>query len=102
MTSPQDAKPLEVYSIEFMVDNNQLGFLGKLCGVLRTPVWNHLKENVPANLLFLFHSVSDRDKNLYVYMYLPEGTWTSLQQRHDAAHLLDLLDLLSVWSLEPF
>lgn len=24
----QDAKPLEVYSIEFMVDNNQLGFLG--------------------------------------------------------------------------
>lgn len=37
LTSPQDAKPLEVYSIEFMVDNNQLGFLGKLCGVLRTP-----------------------------------------------------------------
>lgn len=26
----QDAKPLEVYSIEFMVDNNQLGFLGKI------------------------------------------------------------------------
>lgn len=25
----QDAKPLEVYSIEFIVDNNQLGFLGK-------------------------------------------------------------------------
>lgn len=25
----QDAKPLEVYSIEFMVDNNQLGFLGE-------------------------------------------------------------------------
>lgn len=24
----QDAKPLEVYSIEFMVDNGQLGFLG--------------------------------------------------------------------------
>uniref|UniRef100_A0AAQ6IE46 Cleavage and polyadenylation specificity factor subunit 1 n=1 Tax=Anabas testudineus TaxID=64144 RepID=A0AAQ6IE46_ANATE len=40
----RDAKPLEVYSIEFMVDNNQLGFL-----------------------------VSDRDKNLYVYMYLPEA-----------------------------
>ncbi|MBN3295375.1 CPSF1 factor, partial [Amia calva] len=40
----RDAKPLEVYSIEFMVDNNQLGFL-----------------------------VSDRDKNLLVYMYLPEG-----------------------------
>uniref|UniRef100_A0A8C1PQM0 Cleavage and polyadenylation specificity factor subunit 1 n=1 Tax=Cyprinus carpio TaxID=7962 RepID=A0A8C1PQM0_CYPCA len=40
----RDAKPLEVYSIEFMVDNNQLGFL-----------------------------VSDRDKNLSVYMYLPEG-----------------------------
>lgn len=37
LTSPQDAKPLEVYSIEFMVDNNQLGFLGKFCGVLRTP-----------------------------------------------------------------
>lgn len=30
----QDAKPLEVYSIEFMVDNNQLGFLGN--------VWNNL------------------------------------------------------------
>jgi hypothetical protein len=27
---PQDAKPLEVYSVEFMVDNNQLGFLGKV------------------------------------------------------------------------
>uniref|UniRef100_A0AAY4D2M8 Cleavage and polyadenylation specificity factor subunit 1 n=1 Tax=Denticeps clupeoides TaxID=299321 RepID=A0AAY4D2M8_9TELE len=40
----RDAKPLEVYSIEFMVDNNQLGFL-----------------------------VSDRDKNLLVYMYLPEA-----------------------------
>ncbi|XP_060798374.1 cleavage and polyadenylation specificity factor subunit 1 isoform X2 [Neoarius graeffei] len=40
----RDAKPLEVYSIEFMVDNGQLGFL-----------------------------VSDRDKNLLVYMYLPEA-----------------------------
>ncbi|XP_051925869.1 cleavage and polyadenylation specificity factor subunit 1 [Hippocampus zosterae] len=40
----RDAKPLEVYSIEFMVDNSQLGFL-----------------------------VSDRDKNLFVYMYLPEA-----------------------------
>uniref|UniRef100_A0A8C9Z1T4 Cleavage and polyadenylation specificity factor subunit 1 n=1 Tax=Sander lucioperca TaxID=283035 RepID=A0A8C9Z1T4_SANLU len=40
----RDAKPLEVYSIDFMVDNNQLGLL-----------------------------VSDRDKNLYVYMYLPEA-----------------------------
>uniref|UniRef100_A0A8C1EBT3 Cleavage and polyadenylation specificity factor subunit 1 n=1 Tax=Cyprinus carpio carpio TaxID=630221 RepID=A0A8C1EBT3_CYPCA len=40
----RDAKPLEVYSVEFMVDNNQLGFL-----------------------------VSDRDKNLSVYMYLPEA-----------------------------
>ncbi|XP_037549569.1 cleavage and polyadenylation specificity factor subunit 1 [Nematolebias whitei] len=40
----RDAKPLEVYSVEFMVDNNQLGFL-----------------------------VSDRDKNLFVYMYLPEA-----------------------------
>uniref|UniRef100_A0A3Q0RDF5 Cleavage and polyadenylation specificity factor subunit 1 n=1 Tax=Amphilophus citrinellus TaxID=61819 RepID=A0A3Q0RDF5_AMPCI len=40
----RDAKPLEVYSIEFVVDNNQLGFL-----------------------------VSDRDKNLFVYMYLPEA-----------------------------
>lgn len=26
---PQDAKPLEVYSVDFMVDNAQLGFLGK-------------------------------------------------------------------------
>ncbi|XP_015240931.1 PREDICTED: cleavage and polyadenylation specificity factor subunit 1-like [Cyprinodon variegatus] len=40
----RDAKPLEVYSVEFLVDNNQLGFL-----------------------------VSDRDKNLFVYMYLPEA-----------------------------
>ncbi|KAM9386109.1 cleavage and polyadenylation specificity factor subunit 1 isoform 2-T2 [Pholidichthys leucotaenia] len=40
----RDAKPLEVYSIEFMVDNSQLGFL-----------------------------VSDRDRNLCVYMYLPEA-----------------------------
>ncbi|XP_036421767.1 cleavage and polyadenylation specificity factor subunit 1 isoform X2 [Colossoma macropomum] len=40
----RDARSLEVYSIEFMVDNNQLGFL-----------------------------VSDRDKNLLVYMYLPEA-----------------------------
>uniref|UniRef100_A0A8C8CAP8 Cleavage and polyadenylation specificity factor subunit 1 n=1 Tax=Oncorhynchus tshawytscha TaxID=74940 RepID=A0A8C8CAP8_ONCTS len=40
----RDAKPLEVYSVEFMVDNNQLGFL-----------------------------VSDRDQNLSVYMYLPEA-----------------------------
>ncbi|XP_034017429.1 LOW QUALITY PROTEIN: cleavage and polyadenylation specificity factor subunit 1 [Thalassophryne amazonica] len=40
----RDAKPLEVYSVEFMVDNNQLGFL-----------------------------VSDRDQNLFVYMYLPEA-----------------------------
>ncbi|KAL2080282.1 hypothetical protein ACEWY4_024075 [Coilia grayii] len=40
----RDAKPLEVYSVEFMVDNNQIGFL-----------------------------VSDRDKNLLVYMYLPEA-----------------------------
>lgn len=40
----RDAKPLEVYSVDFMVDNNQLGFL-----------------------------VSDRDQNLFVYMYLPEA-----------------------------
>ncbi|XP_064410026.1 cleavage and polyadenylation specificity factor subunit 1 isoform X2 [Latimeria chalumnae] len=40
----RDVKPLEVYSVEFMVDCNQLGFL-----------------------------VSDRDKNLLVYMYLPEA-----------------------------
>lgn len=30
----QDAKPLEVYSIEFMVDNNQLGFLGEISNAL--------------------------------------------------------------------
>nr|XP_033788937.1 cleavage and polyadenylation specificity factor subunit 1 [Geotrypetes seraphini] len=40
----RDAKPLEVYSIEFMVDSAQLGFL-----------------------------VSDRDRNLIVYMYLPQA-----------------------------
>lgn len=34
LTPWQDAKPLEVYSIEFMVDNNQLGFLGRFCDVL--------------------------------------------------------------------
>ncbi|XP_073536234.1 cleavage and polyadenylation specificity factor subunit 1 isoform X3 [Phyllobates terribilis] len=38
----RDVKPLEVYSVEFLVDNGQLGFL-----------------------------VSDRDRNLIVYMYLP-------------------------------
>ncbi|KAM8967424.1 cleavage and polyadenylation specificity factor subunit 1 isoform 2-T2 [Pelodytes ibericus] len=38
----RDVKPLEVYSVEFLVDNNQLGFL-----------------------------VSDRDRNLMLYMYLP-------------------------------
>eukprot|EP00079_Xenopus_tropicalis_P014022 XP_002944263.2 PREDICTED: cleavage and polyadenylation specificity factor subunit 1-like [Xenopus tropicalis] len=38
----RDVKPLEVYSVEFLVDNNQLGFL-----------------------------VSDRDRNLILYMYLP-------------------------------
>uniref|UniRef100_A0A8V5GUA3 Cleavage and polyadenylation specific factor 1 n=1 Tax=Melopsittacus undulatus TaxID=13146 RepID=A0A8V5GUA3_MELUD len=40
----RDAKPLEVYSVDFMVDSTQLGFL-----------------------------VSDRDQNLLVYMYLPEA-----------------------------
>ncbi|EMP27195.1 Cleavage and polyadenylation specificity factor subunit 1 [Chelonia mydas] len=40
----RDAKPLEVYSVDFMVDTDQLGFL-----------------------------VSDRDRNLMVYMYLPEA-----------------------------
>ncbi|XP_069771192.1 cleavage and polyadenylation specificity factor subunit 1 isoform X2 [Narcine bancroftii] len=40
----RDPKLLEVYSIEFMVDNSQLGFL-----------------------------VSDREKNLLVYMYQPEA-----------------------------
>ncbi|OCT75154.1 hypothetical protein XELAEV_18034144mg [Xenopus laevis] len=38
----RDVKPLEVYSVEFLVDNNQLGFL-----------------------------VSDRDRNIILYMYLP-------------------------------
>ncbi|XP_018430492.1 PREDICTED: cleavage and polyadenylation specificity factor subunit 1, partial [Nanorana parkeri] len=38
----RDVKPLEVYSVEFLVDNNQLGFL-----------------------------VSDRDRNIMLYMYLP-------------------------------
>ncbi|KAG8441693.1 hypothetical protein GDO86_010758 [Hymenochirus boettgeri] len=38
----RDVKPLEVYSVEFLVDNMQLGFL-----------------------------VSDRDRNLLLYMYLP-------------------------------
>ncbi|XP_021239080.1 cleavage and polyadenylation specificity factor subunit 1-like [Numida meleagris] len=44
----RDAKPLEVYSVDFMVDSTQLGFL-----------------------------VSDRDRNLLVYMYLPEGECAS-------------------------
>uniref|UniRef100_A0A2I2YVM0 RSE1/DDB1/CPSF1 C-terminal domain-containing protein n=1 Tax=Gorilla gorilla gorilla TaxID=9595 RepID=A0A2I2YVM0_GORGO len=39
-----DAKTLEVYSVDFMVDNTQLGFL-----------------------------VSDHDRSLMVYMYLPEA-----------------------------
>ncbi|XP_072266682.1 cleavage and polyadenylation specificity factor subunit 1 [Pyxicephalus adspersus] len=38
----RDVKPLEVYSVEFLVDSSQLGFL-----------------------------VSDRDRNLLLYMYLP-------------------------------
>ncbi|XP_075705549.1 cleavage and polyadenylation specificity factor subunit 1, partial [Rhinoderma darwinii] len=38
----RDVKPLEVYSVEFLVDNSQLGFL-----------------------------VSDRERNLILYMYLP-------------------------------
>ncbi|XP_041422699.1 cleavage and polyadenylation specificity factor subunit 1 isoform X1 [Xenopus laevis] len=38
----RDVKSLEVYSVEFLVDNNQLGFL-----------------------------VSDRDRNIILYMYLP-------------------------------
>uniref|UniRef100_A0A8C7TH67 Cleavage and polyadenylation specific factor 1 n=1 Tax=Oncorhynchus mykiss TaxID=8022 RepID=A0A8C7TH67_ONCMY len=57
----RDAKPLEVYSVEFMVDNNQLGFL-----------------------------VSDRDQNLSVYMYLPEGEF----RRHASCQRL-LEDALS-------
>uniref|UniRef100_A0A452EST8 Cleavage and polyadenylation specificity factor subunit 1 n=1 Tax=Capra hircus TaxID=9925 RepID=A0A452EST8_CAPHI len=48
----RDAKPLEVYSVDFMVDNAQLGFL-----------------------------VSDRDRNLMVYMYLPEGESPVAQPR---------------------
>uniref|UniRef100_A0A8C2ECD7 Cleavage and polyadenylation specificity factor subunit 1 n=1 Tax=Cyprinus carpio TaxID=7962 RepID=A0A8C2ECD7_CYPCA len=52
----RDAKPLEVYSVEFMVDNNQLGFL-----------------------------VSDRDKNLSVYMYLPEGDQREFRRHAFAA-----------------
>uniref|UniRef100_A0A8U8AYP0 Cleavage and polyadenylation specificity factor subunit 1 n=1 Tax=Geospiza parvula TaxID=87175 RepID=A0A8U8AYP0_GEOPR len=41
----RDAKPLEVYSVDFMVDGSQLGFL----------------------------ELSDRERNLLVYMYLPEA-----------------------------
>lgn len=40
----QDFKPCEVYSIEYMIDNTSLGFL-----------------------------VSDREKNLVLYMYQPEA-----------------------------
>lgn len=71
----QDAKPLEVYSIEFMVDNNQLGFLGKLINAFFFWQEWHFKScrNVASILTAVFFLVSDRDKNLYVYMYLPEG-----------------------------
>lgn len=41
---PQDFKPLEVYGIGFLIDNTQLGLV-----------------------------VSDRDKNLVVYMYQPQS-----------------------------
>lgn len=56
-----------------MVDNNQLGFLGNICNVLWKYIQYKLKKELFTNLCFLFLLVSDRDKNLYVYMYLPEG-----------------------------
>lgn len=71
----QDAKPLEVYSIEFMVDNNQLGFLGNVCLAFTRKVNTFLRNFVLMSPYFLCLLVSDRDKNLYVYMYLPEGMW---------------------------
>lgn len=40
----QDFKPCEVYSIEYMIDNSTLGFL-----------------------------VSDKERNLVLYMYQPEA-----------------------------
>ncbi|NIG62038.1 cleavage and polyadenylation specific factor [Pontoporia blainvillei] len=63
----RDAKPLEVYSVDFMVDSAQLGFLGEHGG------WgprDFTGAGADCGLCFL---VSDRDRNLMVYMYLPEA-----------------------------
>lgn len=89
---PQDAKPLEVYSVDFMVDNAQLGFLGecgawgpgsKTCGVARA-----------NSALYL---VSDRDRNLMVYMYLPEGECSLLPSAGRGGVGLSSPDLGSRW-----
>ncbi|KAK2503085.1 hypothetical protein MC885_018772 [Smutsia gigantea] len=64
----RDAKPLEVYSVDFMVDNAQLGFLGEHRPRGRVPGasgWVLTPGSAPP--------VSDRDRNLMVYMYLPEA-----------------------------
>eukprot|EP00069_Balaena_mysticetus_P012294 bmy_07563T0 len=63
----RDAKPLEVYSVDFMVDNAQLGFLGERGG------WGPRDLAGAGADRGLCSLVSDRDRNLMVYMYLPEA-----------------------------
>lgn len=64
-----------------MVDNNQLGFLGKWLTIFFCFMMKHSCKRHSFDLLNPF-LVSDRDKNLLVYMYLPEGEsfiWSFLQ-----------------------
>ncbi|TKC44298.1 hypothetical protein EI555_001743 [Monodon monoceros] len=63
----RDAKPLEVYSVDFMVDSAQLGFLGEHGG------WGPRDVTGAGADCGLCSLVSDRDRNLMVYMYLPEA-----------------------------
>ena len=53
--------------MDFMVDNAQLGFLGERGG------WGPRDLAGAGADRGLCSLVSDRDRNLMVYMYLPEG-----------------------------
>lgn len=56
-----------MYSVDFMVDSAQLGFLGEHGG------WGPRDVTGAGADCGLCSLVSDRDRNLMVYMYLPEG-----------------------------
>lgn len=55
----QDPHPMEVFSCDYLVDGNQIGYIGK---------WSI--NNLIKLLLFL---VSDSDKNLLLFQYQPES-----------------------------